>query len=91
MIGIGEQVSREKISREQFSGIYQDFFDVLGLELTVKIHENYKGLQVTFPTRLYAKEYIIKLLKEEYTGSNLKDLARKYGYSERWVRKLIDS
>ncbi|WP_408609072.1 hypothetical protein [Aminipila terrae] len=28
-------------------------------------------------------------MKEEYDGTNTKDIARKTGYSERWIKKLI--
>lgn len=41
--------------------------------------------------RLYSKEYIIKYISDNYDGSNLKEVARKLGYSERWVKTLIDN
>ena len=31
---------------------------ILGEDNVKKIHENYKGQQVTFPMKLYSKEYI---------------------------------
>ena len=48
-----------------------------------------KGLQITFPTRFFSKEYIEKKILEEYDGANVKKLAIKFGYSERWVRSII--
>ena len=29
------------------------------------------------------------LLGEEYNGYNIKQLATKYGYSEKWIRKIL--
>ena len=31
---------------------------ILGEDVVKKIHENYKGQQLTFPMKLYSKEYI---------------------------------
>ncbi|MBP3911939.1 MAG: hypothetical protein J6D39_10580 [Niameybacter sp.] len=28
-------------------------------------------------------------VKKEYDGTNLKELSRRYGYSERWIRQMI--
>ena len=53
------------------------------------IHQAYKGLQVTFPKRLYSKDYVKEKVKYEYNGENLKELSRRYGYSERWIRQMI--
>lgn len=40
--------------------------------------------------RLYSKTYTEKYLKQHYNGKNLRDLARTLGYSERWIKQLID-
>lgn len=68
-----------KFCSNDFNGIYAD------------IYEHYKGQQITFPMRLYSKENIIKYISEKYDGSNLKKIARELGYSERWVKTLIDN
>lgn len=61
----------------------------MGMEVTIKLYENYKGLQITFPTRFLSKEYVRECIKKEYDGSNAKELAMKYQYSERWIRKMM--
>ena len=75
---------------DNYSGIYKDMVEILGEEITLKIYENYKGQQVTFPMRLYSKEYIIKYLKENYNGNNIKQLSRELGYTERWIKQIIN-
>lgn len=40
--------------------------------------------------KLYSKEYIQDYLAKKYTGENLKQLSRELGYSERWLKQLID-
>ncbi|MBS5799532.1 MAG: Mor transcription activator family protein [Clostridiales bacterium] len=62
---------------------------VLEFEDILILHQVYKGLQVTFPKRLYCREYVREKVKKEYDGTNLKELSRRYGYSERWIRQMI--
>ena len=62
---------------------------ILQFEDILMIHQAYKGLQVTFPKRLYSKDYVKEKVKYEYNGENLKELSRRYGYSERWIRQMI--
>lgn len=62
---------------------------ILQFEDILMIHQTYKGLQVTFPKRLYSKDYVKEKVKQEYNGKNLKELSRRYGYSERWIRQMI--
>lgn len=81
---------RRKVDPSDFSGVYQDMVENLGVEVTKKVHKYYKGQQVTFPIRLYSKKYILERLKE-YDGTNLKALSRELGYSERWLRHLIET
>ena len=80
---------RRKADPSDFSGVYQDMVENLGVEVTKRVHKYYNGQQVTFPMRLYSKKYVLERLKE-YDGTNLKALARELGYSERWLRHLIE-
>lgn len=63
--------------------------DLVGYDNTIKLYAYFKGQQITFPIKLYKSEYIKKLLQKEYDGKNIKTLAKKYGYSERWIKELI--
>ena len=79
-----------KADSSDFSGVYQDMVENLGVEVTKRVHKYYNGQQVTFPMRLYSKKYVLERLKE-YDGTNLKALSRELGYSERWLRHLIET
>ena len=43
----------------------------------------FRGTQVSFPNRLFSKEYMHKTIISEYDGNNIPQLAQKYNYSER--------
>ncbi|MCM1061220.1 MAG: Mor transcription activator family protein [Eubacterium sp.] len=78
-----------KIKGEYLSGIYSEIATLLGIDAALKLHANYKGQQVFFPMELFSKDFIKSQIIEEYNGYNVKQLATKYGYTEKWVRKIL--
>lgn len=81
--------NEDKIKSEDLNGVYKEFAEILGYEVTVLIYNYFKGLQITFPTKLLSREYVKKKVLKEYNGTNLKFLARKFNYSERWLRNIL--
>lgn len=74
---------------EAWNEVYKEMVDLIGYESTVKLYNHFKGQQITFPIRLFNPECIKDVLKSKYDGTNAKNLAREYGYSERWIKKLV--
>lgn len=72
-----------------FVPMYEEVARVIGTEDTVKLYEYFKGQQICFPQRLYKTDYIVKYVKENYNGSNIRELARMFGYTERRIRQLL--
>jgi Mor family transcriptional regulator len=79
----------KEIKIKHLNGIYKDIAETLGIEMAVSIYKNYKGLQITFPKTFLSKEYVKEKIVNEYDGKNTKRLARRYGYSERWIIQII--
>ena len=65
---------------------YAQPYGLLGEDLTEKVYELYRGRQISFPMRLYNRDKVA-----EYDGHNLAELTRKYDYSQRWVRQMIQA
>lgn len=78
-----------KIKCEDLNGAYNDLANLLGVEAVLKLHADYRGQQLTFPVQLFSREYMISQILKEYDGSNVKKLATQFGYSEKWIRKII--
>ena len=72
-----------------FNAIYNDISERFGIDIAIHMYETYKGLQVTFPTRLFNPEYVKAKIPLEYDGTNIKQLAKKYGYSEKSIRRIL--
>ena len=73
----------------KFNDIYRELDRLIGTENTMKMYNYYKGQQVNFPMRLYDKAQIRRLITEEYDGNNIKQLAKKFGYSERGIYRIV--
>lgn len=74
---------------KDFFGIYKDLAEQLGVETTIKIHEQLGGTQVTFPLKLFSQDYVEKQIRARYDGTNSKVLAKEFGYTERYIRTLL--
>ncbi len=79
---------KDKILPDDLVGIYAEMADIIGIENTKKLYENFKGQQVSFPMRLYTKDYILKQVSSNNEES-IKVQATKYGYTERRLRQLM--
>lgn len=78
-----------EIKCENLNSIYNELADLLGIDAVLKIHSAYRGQQITFPVELFSKEFIVWQIVNEYNGYNVKQLATKFGYSEKWIRKIL--
>lgn len=78
-----------KLPDEALNEIYLELTNLIGYENMLIIYQHYKGQQITFPVRITNRNHIEREILQQYNGSNAKDLAKKYNYSERWIRKLI--
>lgn len=73
---------------DNLNGIYDEIKNAFGIEVTLQFYSMFKGQQITFPMYLFDKKYIAAKIRDEYDGKNSKELAKKYGYSERRIREI---
>lgn len=69
--------------------IYRDIADEIGIENTLVIYRLFHGTQISFPNRLFSKEYTHQAIINEYNGNNVPQLAQKYNYSERSIWRIL--
>lgn len=77
------------IKGEYLNSAYGELANLIGMDAVLKIHATYRGQQVFFPVDLFSKDFIRKQIVEEYDGNNVKQLALKYGYTEKWIKKIL--
>ena len=71
------------------AGIYKDIAEIIDEDAAKALYRNFRGQQVVFPNKLYSSTYTTQKIREEFNGKNVKELALKYGFTERWVRTLL--
>lgn len=89
MRGISMAFDEKNIKCEYLNGAYSELATLLGIDTVLQIHAKYRGTQMFFPVELFSREFIISQIINEYDGYNIKQLATKYGYTEKWIRKIL--
>lgn len=74
---------------ELYNTVYKEISEIVGLDATLKIYLRFKGQQISFPVRLYNPNMIQQKVVKEFDGTNIQELARKYDYSEKTIRRMI--
>jgi Mor family transcriptional regulator len=77
---------------DDFSGlndVYREIADEIGIENTMAIFNLFHGTQISFPNKLFSKEYTHRAILKEYNGKNAPLLAQKYNYSERTIWRIV--
>jgi len=64
---------------DNWHSVYADIANLVGEDNTIKIYRYFRGMNINFPMKLFTKTGLENIIKNEYNGSNVKDLARKYG------------
>lgn len=83
------EVEMLKDNPDGLNDVYRDIADEIGVENALAIYKLFHGTQISFPNRLFSKEYIHNAIINEYNGSNVPQLAQKYNYSERSVWRIL--
>ena len=82
-------IDKEKLKAEHLNGAYAEIANILGVDAAFKLYSQYRGTQVSFPVEFLSRNYIFEQIVLEYDGGNIKELATKYGYTEKWIRKIV--
>lgn len=89
MRGSRMNIKEKALKPEDLCGVYAEIATLLGMDAAWKLHSRFRGTQVSFPVELLSREYIFEQIKQEYNGANVRELATKYGYTEKWIRKIV--
>lgn len=84
-----EVVQLEEKDSDLLNAVYKEIADSLGMDTAMDIYRMFKGQQITFPVRFLNPIHARRLIIDEYDGTNIKQLATKYNYSEKTVRRIV--
>lgn len=72
-----------------YAGVYEEIAEIIGEERIEEFYERFKGQQFVFPMKLYSREYVMQEISHLQGKTRISDIAKKFGYSERYVRKML--
>lgn len=84
----GEEVAMSK-NQEKYSQLYKELAQLIGDAATIKLWENYQGLNISFPKKLYSNEYVKNFILENINRMSIQDMAKEVGLSDRRVRQIL--
>lgn len=84
------EMDPKNIESEYLNGVYNEIANLLGVEAAIVLHSAFRGQQINFSVNFFTSEFIGKQVIKEYDGHNIKQLATTYGYSEKWIRNIIN-
>jgi len=77
---------------KQYHSIYQEIFDNFGLDVMNYMFRHYRGQSLSFPIKLINPEWLkIEIRADHDKGLTVKQLAKKYEYTEQRIRIIINS
>ncbi len=68
---------------EDLAGILKDITEV------EKIYNRYRGLTITFPKKLYNRNFVMQYIEENHGKESIHEIARNLDLSERRVKQLL--
>ena len=80
----------KEINPEELPPAYRDLSKLIGIENTFVVAKHYQGTGLYLPKLDgVLADLRNKKIKREFNGGNYKELAIKYGLTERWVREIV--
>ena len=84
-----EEVIEINSNPDRYSGVYKELAELLGDTATLKIWKRFSGLNITFPQKLYSKEFRKEFIKENMDLMRPQEMAKALGLTERRIRQII--
>lgn len=84
------QMSNE-VEVETLHRFFHELDELIGQEAMLTFYQQYRGMQISVPSHLYDRKLCAQRIIAEYDGTNQQALARKYGYSQKWIQRILHS
>lgn len=90
MMTVNEEKLLRDLTIEDLQEQHRDFAEALGMENLIKLSEHFGGTSIYVPQRReLVKQRVYGLIRKEYDGTNIKELASRYDVSESTVYNVV--
>jgi Mor family transcriptional regulator len=84
------EMQQGELFSEESTETFEQLREIIGEEQAGRVAEAFAGTMVYIPKNVIARNLHKKIKKEFWDGATYKELSRKYGYTERYIRSLVD-
>lgn len=89
-MGVSEEQLLRELTIEDLQEQHRDFAEALGMENLIRLSEYFGGTSIYVPQRReLVKQRVYGMIRKEYDGTNIKELASKYEVSESTVYNVV--
>lgn len=89
-MAVNEEKLLQDLQIEDLQEQHRDFAEALGMENLIRLSEHFGGTSIYVPQRReLVKQRVYGMIRSEYDGTNIKELAGKYEVSESTVYNVI--
>jgi len=82
---------KHEISINKFPADFREVCKAIGLDKAFALAKALGGESIYIPkTESLLRDVKHAAIKQEFDGSNVRELAIKYGYSARWIRSIVN-
>lgn len=82
---------KKELKIEELDSPYFELAEKFGVEVALEVERMWRGRQIYFPFLEHVcRENLREKILKEFNGYNAAELASKYGYSERHIRRLCE-
>ena len=74
---------------ELYYEVYRELSELVGEEGMQRIFFAFHGQQISFPLHLYDPRLLRDEVRRLYDGTNAKALAKRFGYSEKTIGRML--
>ena len=89
-MSVNEEKILKELTQEDLQEQHKEFAEVIGMENLIALSKHFGGSSIYIPQkRELVKLKVYGMIKQEYNGTNIKELAVKYDVSESTVYNVV--
>jgi Mor family transcriptional regulator len=84
------EMKQGELFEDEGTEIFEQLREIIGDEPASEVAKAFAGTMVYIPKNVISRNLHKRIKKEFWDGASYRDLSKKYGYTERYIRNLVD-
>jgi Mor family transcriptional regulator len=84
------EMRQGELFEDEGTETFEQLREIIGDEPASRVAKAFAGTTVYVPKNVVSRNLHKRIKKEFWEGASYRDLSKKYGYTERYIRNLVD-